>query len=190
MDNRKKLALKVEKLSVAARLHDVALFMSDGEIMRAQKILAVLEKLDPGVYLIGSGPYSQGVFSLMVDEVVIGRNATPLERILDKPIDVFVNDAATLTPREVSRVHCSIYRAPGTFQHDYFIIDRGSTCGTFLNSEKLETPTSKEADEVRRVSRGLNDGDVISLGTSAINTFVFADLRGAGSGLNSAPGSA
>lgn len=173
----KELAMKVEKLGVAARLSDLSLFMSDGELARAQKIYAVLSKLDQGVYLIGSGPYTQGVFSLMADEVVIGRNATPLEKMLDRPVDVFVNDAATLTPREVSRIHCSIYRAVGTFQDDYFIVDRGSTCGTYLNSEKLEKPTSDDADEIRRVSRSLSQGDIISLGGSAVNTFVFADLR-------------
>lgn len=174
---RKELAIKVEKLGATARLSDLSMFMADGELIRAQKIYAVLCKLDPGVYLLGSGPYTQGVFSLMVDEVVIGRNATPLEKTLDKPVDVFVNDAATLTPREVSRVHCSIYRARGTFQDDYFIIDRGSTCGTYLNSEKLELPSSADPDEIRQVSRSLSQGDIISLGSSAVNTFVFADLR-------------
>jgi pSer/pThr/pTyr-binding forkhead associated (FHA) protein len=175
--DKKKLALKIDQLSIGARLSDLALFMTDGEIVRAQKIYAVVEKLDPGVYLIGTGPYSQGVFSLMNDEVVIGRLATPLEQILDKPVDVFVNDAATLTPREVSRVHCRIYRAQGTFQHDYFIVDQGSSCGTYLNGEKLDPAKSMSEDDVRRVSRSLNLGDVISLGPSGINTFVFADLR-------------
>lgn len=177
---RKELAAKVEKLGVAARLNDLAFFMTDGELARAQQIYAVLCELDSGVYLIGSGPYTQGVFSLMVDEVVIGRNATPLEKMLDQPVDVFVNDATTLTPREVSRVHCSIYRATGTLQDDYFIMDRGSSCGTYLNSEKLEAPSSAEQDEIRRVSRSLGQGDVISLGGSGVNTFVFVDLRNTG----------
>jgi len=158
--DKKELALKIERLATAARLN------------------AVVEKLDPGVYLIGSGPYSQGVFSLMTDEVVIGRQATPLEKMLDNPVDVFVNDAAMLTPREVSRVHCRIYRAQGTFQHDYFLLDCGSTCGTYLNRDKLEPPMSADPDEIRRVSRSLGAGAVISLGPSGINTFVFADLRG------------
>ena len=175
--DKKKLALKVEQLSIGARLSDLAVFMTDGESSRVHKVYAVVEKLDPGVYLIGSGPYSQGVFSLMTDEVVIGRQATPLEQILDLPVDIFVNDAATLTPREVSRVHCCIYRAQGTFQFDYFLFDRGSTCGTYLNAEKLDPPTNASEDEIRRVSRTLSPGDVISLGPSGINTFVFADLR-------------
>src|SRR5258708_6608110 len=31
---------------------------------------------------------------------------------------------ATLTPREVSQVHCCVYRGQGAFQHDYLIVDR------------------------------------------------------------------
>lgn len=173
----KRLVAKIEKLGVASRLHDLAFFMQEGESLRLQKLQAVLEHLDPGVYLVGAGPYTQGVFSLMCDEVVLGRLATVLEKALDRPVDVFVNDAATLTPREVSRIHCSVYRQDGLKSHDYWIIDRGSTCGTYLNNEKLETPKSGELDEIRRVSRGLTDGDVLSLGSSFVNTFVFVDLR-------------
>jgi hypothetical protein len=170
-------ARKIEQLSVAARLHDVAVYMHDGHADRVAKIAAVLERLDPGVYLVGAGPYTQGIYSLMCDEVVIGRLATALEQSKDVPVDILVNDAAALAPREVSRVHCVIYRAEGTFQHDYFLMDRCSTCGTYLNGEKLESQRSTESDERRRVSRSLSDGDIISLGSSLINTFLFADLR-------------
>ena len=50
-----RLATQIERLGAAARLNDLALFMKDGEEKRAQKIRAVLEHLDPGVYLIGTG---------------------------------------------------------------------------------------------------------------------------------------
>lgn len=53
MDKRK-LALKVEQLSIGARLSDLAAFMTDGEVSRVHKVYAVVENLDPGVYLIGS----------------------------------------------------------------------------------------------------------------------------------------
>jgi pSer/pThr/pTyr-binding forkhead associated (FHA) protein len=173
-----RLSHRFEKLSVTARLQDTAYFMRSDEAARIQLVQAVLERLDPGVYLVGAGPYTQGVFSLMSDEVVIGRLATVLESALGQAIDVFVNDAATLTPREVSRLHCVIYRHRGVANHDYWLIDRGSTCGTFLNGEKLETPRSQEEGEIQRVSQALCDGDVISLGASLVNTFLFADLRG------------
>ena len=66
----KRLAAKLEKLGVAARLHDLAFFMQNGESVRLQKIQAVLDHLDPGVYLVGTGPYTQGVYSLMCDEEI------------------------------------------------------------------------------------------------------------------------
>lgn len=172
------LALRFERLTVTARLSDTALFMRSGEASRLQTIQTVLEGLDHGVYLVGAGPYTQGVYSLMSDEVVIGRLATVLENPLGQAIDVFVNDAASLTPREVSRLHCAIYRQQGVVSHDYWLIDRGSTCGTFLNGQKLQAPKTHEEDETRRVSQSLSDGDVISLGSSLVNTFIFADLRG------------
>lgn len=174
---KNKLAMNLEKLSVHARLQDLALFISEGEEIRKQRIMAVLDHLEPGVYLVGAGPYAQGVYSLMCDEIVIGRLATVLERSVDKAVDVFVNDAAALTPREVSRVHCAIYRSERVSTHDYWIIDRGSTCGTYLNKEKLDKPASDNEDETRRASRALANGDIISLGPSLINTFLFADLR-------------
>lgn len=173
-----KLSHRFEKLSVTARLHDTAYFMRINEATRVQNVQVVLERLDRGVYLVGAGPYTQGVYSLMSDEIVIGRLATVLENPLGHAIDVFVNDAATLTPREVSRLHCAIYRRQGVVSHDYWLIDRGSTCGTFLNGQKLEAPKTREENEICRVSQSLSDGDVISLGSSLVNTFMFADLRG------------
>jgi FHA domain-containing protein len=172
-----RIAIKIEHLGVTTRLSDLAMFMQEGEAVRAQKIRAVLGHLDPGVYLIGAGPYTQGVHSLMCDEVVVGRLATVMEKTLDRPVDVFVNDAATLTPREVSRVHCAVYRREGVTKHDYWVIDRGSSCGTYVNQEKLQAPSAADSDDVRLVSRALTNGDVISLGPSLINSFVFVDLR-------------
>jgi hypothetical protein len=85
--------------------------MRGDEATRIQHVRAVLERLDPGVYLVGAGPYTQGIYSLMSDEVVIGRLATVLESPLGRPIDVFVITTPPLsTPREVSRLHCAIYR--------------------------------------------------------------------------------
>jgi hypothetical protein len=138
--DKKERAQKIEQLSIRARLQDLAVHVTEGEANRLVKIYAVLDKLDPGVYLIGTGPYTQGVFSLMCDAIVIGRLATALEEPLGVPLDVLINDAVTLTPREVSRVHCAIYRREGVIKHDYWLIDRGSTCGTYLNGQKLERP--------------------------------------------------
>jgi pSer/pThr/pTyr-binding forkhead associated (FHA) protein len=103
--------------------------------------------------------------------------ATVLEKSLDRPVDVFVNDATTLTPREVSRVHCTIYRREGVTKHDYWILDQGSTCGTYVNQELVPATSSSSPDDIRLASRALSNGDVISLGKSQINNFVFLDTR-------------
>jgi pSer/pThr/pTyr-binding forkhead associated (FHA) protein len=113
----------------------------------------------------------------MCDEVVIGRLATVLEETTDRPVDVFVNDATTLTPREVSRVHCMIYRREGVTKHDYWILDRGSTCGTYVNQELVPAASSSNPDDISLATRALSNGDVISLGKSQINNFVFIDTR-------------
>jgi hypothetical protein len=172
-----RIATQIEHLGVSARLIDLALYTKDGETSRTEKIRAVLEHLEPGVYLIGTGPYTQGVHSLMCEEVVIGRLANVLEKPLDRPVDVFVNDGVTLSPREVSRLHCAIYRKEGVTKHDYWIIDRGSTCGTYVNQKQLQSPSADTSDDVRLTSQALVNGDVISLGPSTINSFVFVDLR-------------
>lgn len=171
------IAVKLARLSSNARLSDLAVFMTEGQVVRAKKIRAVLGHLAPGVYLIGAGPYAQGVHSLMCDEIVIGRFATVLEEPLGRPVDVFVNDATTLTPREVSRVHCLIYRKEGVTKHDYWILDKGSTCGTYVNQELVPAASSSEQDDITLASRALSNGDIISLGQSQINNFVFVDTR-------------
>lgn len=171
------LAIKLAQLCVTARLHDMALFMKEGEASRIYRFRSVLDHLDKGVYLVGAGPYTQGVYSLMSEEIVIGRLATPLEKPIGVAVDICVNDAVSLTPREVSRIHCAIYRREGVMRDDYWLIDRGSTCGTFLNDQSLEAPLEETDDEIRRVSQTLSNGDVISLGPSLINTFIFTDLR-------------
>ena len=152
------IAVKLATLSSNARLSDLALFMTEGQVARAKKIRSVLGHLAPGVYLIGAGPYTQGVHSLMCDEIVIGRLATVLEEPLDRPVDVFVNDATTLTPREVSRVHCVIYRREGVH-------------------ELVPAARSSDEEDISLASRALSNGDIISLGNSQINNFVFVDTR-------------
>jgi hypothetical protein len=57
MDLRQ-LSSRFEKLSVTARLQDTAYFMRSDEATRIQLVQAVLQRLDPGVYLVGTGPYT------------------------------------------------------------------------------------------------------------------------------------
>ncbi|HKV90942.1 MAG TPA: FHA domain-containing protein [Candidatus Angelobacter sp.] len=101
----------------------------------------------------------------MADEVVLGRLATPVEKPLDKPVDIFCQDVACLTPREVSRYHAMVFRL-GDAQKHYLVRDLGSSCGTFVNGKRLPTGDPSEAIE-------LSHGDVISLGPSHVNTYLF-----------------
>ena len=178
MTNPSQIASRLDDLAVSSRLQDLALFTIDGRKDRIDKVEKILSLLNPGVYLLGAGPYSQRAVSLMCDEVVIGRLSTPLEAMLDKAVDVFVNDGVGLMPREVSRVHCVIYRREANETHDYWVMDKGSSCGTYINGQRLEQSQAECEEEVIRTSRPLTNGDVISLGPSRINSFIFADLRG------------
>jgi len=162
------LAERVDRLARSARVQDLSILLAQSEAERIGQIASCLETLDPGTYLIGSGPYTQGIYSVMTDEVILGRLATPLEKPLDKPVDIFCQDVACLTPREASRYHAMVFRL-GDSQKHYFIRDLGSSCGTFLNGEKL--PPDEVTGSVK-----LSHGDVISLGPSHVNTYVFMSL--------------
>jgi hypothetical protein len=164
-----KLANKIDRLARTARAQDLSLLLSQSELERISRIAAVVEQIGPGTYLVGSGPYTQGVYSIMADEVVLGRLATPMEEPLDKPVDIFCQDVPCLTPREVSRYHAMVFRL-GDAHKRYFVRDLGSTCGTYVNGERLQTDSDKEP------IAELKHGDVISLGPSHINTYVFVGL--------------
>ncbi len=176
-DQRKELALKIARIAVTSRLQDLSLFTQQGDLERGANILAVLERLDPGTYLIGAGPYTQGVHLLLGDETVLGRLATPLEEPRDQAVDVFVNDAPAFLPREVSRVHAVIMRTHDSSHEQYWLLDRGSTCGTYVNGQELAPPPAHDIGDIGSVGRKLNHADVISLGPSHVNVFIFADLR-------------
>jgi pSer/pThr/pTyr-binding forkhead associated (FHA) protein len=56
-------------------------------------------------------------------------------------------------------------------------LDKGSTCGTYVNYELVSAPTSSDEEDISLASRALSNGDIISLGNSQINNFVFVDTR-------------
>lgn len=164
------LADKADRLNRTARLQDLTLFFAQSEGERIQRIGTVLEKLGSGTYLIGTGPYTQGVYSAMADEVVLGRLATPLEEPLDKPVDIFCHDVPCLMPREVSRYHAVIYRI-GDATKTSIVKDLGSKCGTYVNGERLGATQSGDEPATK-----LSSGDVISLGPSHVNSYMFVVL--------------
>jgi len=55
----------------------------------------------------------------------------------------------------------------GDAQKRYFVRDLGSSCGTYVNGERLQSEGDHDP------TAELSHGDVISLGPSHINTYVF-----------------
>ena len=163
------IAEKADKLARTARAQDLSLLLAQSESERIERFFSVLQSLDPGIYLIGTGPYTQGVYSLMAEEIILGRLATPIERPLNEAVDIFCQDVVSLSPREVSRRHAMIFRT-GAIHHTYFLKDLQSTCGTYLNGKKLK-PDGTNHDSCAT----LNQGDVISLGPSHVNTYLFVE---------------
>lgn len=164
------IAEKADRLGRNARVQDLNLLLAQSEAERINRVFTVLQSLDSGVYLIGTGPYTQGVYSLMAEEIILGRLATPIERPLNLAVDIFCQDIVSLTPREVSRRHAMIFRM-GDVSHTYLLQDLQSTCGTYLNGERL-TPSGGHPDNEAK----LKQGDVISLGPSHVNTYLFLQV--------------
>jgi pSer/pThr/pTyr-binding forkhead associated (FHA) protein len=156
--------LKLDKLISLSRLKEIAFIVSTDLTLRISKIATVLKQLKPGAYLLGTGPSTVGIIPLTVDEVVLGRSATILEEPQDTIIDYAVTDTLYFVPREVSRTHAKVKRHIIDSNMEYMILDLESTCGTFVNSNRVD-PNSEGVV--------LSHGDIISLGPSQISTYVF-----------------
>ena len=76
--------LKIDKLISISRLKEIAFIIGTDFTERIAKISTVLEGLREGAYLLGTGPSTVGIIPLTVDEIVLGRSATTLE----KPSDI------------------------------------------------------------------------------------------------------
>ena len=162
------LLLKLDKLISLSRLREMAFIISTDLTMRILKMSEALKQLRPGAYLLGTGPSTVGVIPLTVEEVVLGRCATILEKPVDTVIDYEVPDTIYFVPREVSRAHAKIIRYNTDSEIEYAVVDLQSTCGTFVNGTRIEA--SEEGIS-------LSHGDIISLGSSQINTYMFYVVR-------------
>jgi len=159
------VAVETDRLILESRLRDISLIAQSDRSDRVGAISAVISKLRPGAYLLGCGPYCCGVLPLTVDEVVLGRPPSPLEALPDSVVDYTLNDAVWMVPREASRVHAKITRTRcDDSTVEYRILDLASTCGTFVNGTRIDSDGDGQP---------LGHGDVISLGPSQINTYVF-----------------
>jgi hypothetical protein len=152
--------LRVEELISLSRLNELAIILSTDRTARLARIAAALQRLDAGSYLLGTGPSTVGIIRLSVEEIVLGRAATPLERPRDTVIDFAVGDTLYFSPHEVSRVHAKVVRRGDRF----YVVDMGSRLGTFVNGNHVD-PQGEGVP--------LSHGDVLSLGPSRCSTYVF-----------------
>ena len=156
--------LKIDKLISLSRLKEIAFIVSTDFTERISKMAVVLEQLNPGTYLLGTGPSTVGIIPLTVDEVILGRSATILEEPADTVIDFTVADTLYFIPREVSRTHAKVIRKTSNSDIEFILIDLGSTCGTYVNGTRVDP---NEEGVI------LSHGDVVSLGPSLISTYLF-----------------
>ena len=79
-------------------------------------------------------------------------------------IDYAVADTTYFFPKEVSRNHAKIVRTISDSEIEFKLIDIGSTCGTYVNNNRIDPNDDGVA---------LSHGDTISLGPSLISTYLF-----------------
>jgi len=162
------IAKKLDQAIIKSRLNSLAQMMMTDRAERLNCIASVLSKLEPGAYLVGTGPSTVGIIALTVETVVLGRWATPVEKPADTVVDYEVDDTVYLGPYEVSRVHAKVSRKQDGAGQEFSICDMGSRCGTFVNDEAVG-PDGE--------GRVLCPGDVISLGSSRISTYLFVVIE-------------
>jgi hypothetical protein len=158
------ILLKIDKLISISRLKEIAFIIGTDVTERLSKISAVLEGLRAGAYLLGTGPSTVGIIPLTVDEVVLGRSATTLEKPSEVLIDYAASDTLYFMPREVSRAHAKIVRKRNNPEAEYYLVDLNSTCGTYVNGSQIDADLEGTL---------LSHGDIISLGPSFISTYIF-----------------
>lgn len=173
MDSFQDAITKIERMIRSSRLNDLDGLMKVGQMQRISEIGNSIAKLDPGGYLIGCGPYTQGICRLSASETVFGRQATLHEEPVGKALDFSINDSVTFGPREVSRRHFKITQDLVDSEPVYFITDLGSTCGTYLNGASLEAQKGNDSSIDTSVAKPLADLDVICLGPGMVNVYLF-----------------
>ena len=159
---------RLDRLIAQSRLNAVALMLATDRLARLTSMDRVLSQLPPGQYLLGAGPSTVGIIPLSVEEIVLGRAATPIEEPTSTVIDYAVADTMYFGPQEVSRAHAKIMRIQESDGLQCSVVDLGSTCGTFVNGEQVDTDGP---------GRELGHGDILSLGPSQISTYVYYDHK-------------
>jgi len=168
MDENEPVLLEIDRLIRLSRLREIEFIMSSDVNERMREITAALRRLPAGEYLLGTGPSTVGIVPLGMDEIILGRPPTILEKSAQVGADYCAADTLYFVPREVSRVHAKLIRQPNGPEPQHLLVDLNSTCGTFVNG----MPVEPEGDGVV-----LRHGDVISLGPSQTSTYVYYRAR-------------
>lgn len=92
MNHLEAIAGKIERLIIQSRLNALAEMLITDRTEKHSRIGQALAQLRPGAYLVGTGPSTTGIIPLTVDEVVLGRIATPLEGPTEVVLDYCVAD--------------------------------------------------------------------------------------------------
>ena len=163
MDEIEMAAHFIDQAITRSRLNSLAVMLSLDCSQRVTRIAQALKLLPPGAYLLGTGPSTVGIIPLSVDEVILGRCATPSESHSDTIVDYTVADTAYFTPHEVSRVHAKVVRHQGSNGPEYALVDLSSRGGTFVNGRQLE----------ENIESTLSPGDALSLGPNQVSTYIF-----------------
>ncbi len=164
-----RILLEIDRLITGSRLQEVAFIAETDVTARISKMEAVLKKLNPGAYLLGTGSTTVGIIPLTVDEVALGRSATALEEPTNTVIDYAATDTLYFAPREVSRSHAKVVRRAVGPELEYAVVDMRSTCGTYVNGTRVDPGGGGVV---------LAHGDVLSLGPSQMSTYMFYTVDG------------
>jgi hypothetical protein len=164
MNDTNAILYEIDRLIRHSRLKEIEFIMSMDTTERVHRMAAALERLEPGAYLLGTGPSTVGIVPLNGDDIVLGRPPTVLENPAREHPDYYAVDTLYFVPREISRTHAKVTRQTGGFGIRHLLIDLHSTCGTFVN----ERPVGPNGAGVV-----LGHGDVISLGPSQTSTYVY-----------------
>jgi len=161
-DNIIKLVTLLDQVIIKSRLNMIEQLLRNDPKDRLVRLACVLKSLPPGGYLLGTGPTATNIIPLSVEEIIIGRVATPLEKPSDQIVDYNVHDTTFFCPNEVSRVHAKIICDKNKIPSEYSIQDMGSRGGIYVNGSRIDPS----------IPHALKTADLVSLGPSHVSTYM------------------
>ncbi|MDI9433836.1 MAG: FHA domain-containing protein [Sedimentisphaerales bacterium] len=167
MDETDPLFVTIDKLIRISRLKEIEFIMGSDRADRIYEIQTALRRLEPGHYLLGTGPSTVGIIHLDDQDIVLGRPSTILEPPSAATPDYWATDTLYFVPREVSRNHVRVALRITDAGPRRVACDLNSTCGTFVNDTQVDPGGPGIA---------LEHGDIISLGPSRISTYVYYEV--------------